>query len=138
MIVTRRTSAPPAELDHLVVAAANLAAGIAFVAELTGVTPQPGGKHVAMGTHNALMRLGERAYLEVIAIDPDGATPPRPRWFDLDDVALRGEIWRAAAADPLGRTHAGHRAQRRRLPDRARHDSPDGARRLPLAHDDSR
>ena len=92
MIVTRRTSAPPAELDHLVVAAANLAAGIAFVAELTGVTPQPGGKHVAMGTHNALMRLGERAYLEVIAIDPDGATPPRPRWFDLDDVALRGEI----------------------------------------------
>ena len=37
----------------------------------TGVAPQPGGKHVAMGTHNALLRLGERVYLEIIAIDPE-------------------------------------------------------------------
>ena len=59
-----------------------------------------------MGTHNALLRLGERVYLEIIAIDPDGATPPRPRWFDLDDVALQARADRAAAADPLGRAHA--------------------------------
>jgi hypothetical protein len=92
MIVTRRTSAPSAELDHLVVAAATLEAGVAFVVELTGAMPESGGKHVAMGTHNALLRLGHRAYLEVIAVDPEGATPSRPRWFDLDDIALRGEI----------------------------------------------
>jgi len=78
--------------DHLVLAATTLADGIDYVATLTGVAPQPGGKHVAMGTHNAVMRLGERAYLEVIAIDPEGAKPARPRWFDLDDIALQAEL----------------------------------------------
>ena len=110
-------------LDHLVVAATTLADGIEYVAEMTGVAPQPGGRHAAMGTHNALLRLGERLYLEVIAIDPDGTKPARPRWFDLDDVALQAEfverprlihwvarcdaIERIAAACPiaLGRTH---------------------------------
>jgi hypothetical protein len=42
-----------------------------------------------MGTHNSLLRLGERCYLELIAIDPDAAAPPRPRWFDLDRPAMR-------------------------------------------------
>ena len=64
-------------LDHLIVGAATLADGIEYVAGITGVTPHPGGKHVAMGTHNALLRLGERVFLEVIAIDPDGAKPAR-------------------------------------------------------------
>ena len=36
-----------------------------------------------MGTHNRLMGLGD-AYLEAIAIDPEGGTPPHARWFDLD------------------------------------------------------
>jgi hypothetical protein len=92
MTEVRRATAPPAELDHLVLAATTLADGIEFIAEVTGATPQPGGKHVAMGTHNALLRLGERVYLEIIAIDPDGARPPRPRWFDLDDIALQSEL----------------------------------------------
>ncbi len=107
MIVTRRTAAPRAELDHLVVAAATLADGIDYVAALTGATPQPGGRHVAMGTHNALLRLGARTYLEIIAIDPDGAKPSRRRWFDLDDAALQAELtekprlvhWVARTAD---------------------------------------
>jgi hypothetical protein len=92
MIVTRRPAAPRAELDHLVVGAATLAGGIDYIAALTGVTPQAGGKHVTMGTHNALMRVGDRAYLEIIAVDPAGAKPSRPRWFDLDDVALLAEL----------------------------------------------
>jgi hypothetical protein len=107
MTEVRRTVAPLAELDHLVLAATTLADGIEFIAEVTGVTPQPGGKHVAMGTHNALLRLGERVYLEIIAIDPDGVKPPRPRWFDLDDIALQSELterpqlvaWAARTAD---------------------------------------
>jgi hypothetical protein len=92
MTEVRRANPPPAQLDHLVLAAATLADGIDYVAEVTGATPQLGGRHVAMGTHNALLRLGERVYLEIIAIDPDGAAPPRPRWFDLDDIALRLEL----------------------------------------------
>ena len=78
--------------DHLVVAATTLADGIEYVADITGVAPQPGGRHVAMGTHNALLRLGERFYLEIIAIDPDGTKPPRRRWFGLDDIALQAEL----------------------------------------------
>jgi hypothetical protein len=80
------------ELDHLVVAAATLADGVEYVAGITGATPRPGGKHVAMGTHNALLRLGDRIFLEVIAIDPDGTKPARPRWFDLDNIALQAEL----------------------------------------------
>ena len=92
MTEVRRSTAPAAELHHLVLAATTLADGIEFVAEVTGATPHPGGRHVAMGTHNALLRLGERVYLEIIAIDPDGTKPPRPRWFDLDDIALQSEL----------------------------------------------
>jgi hypothetical protein len=78
--------------DHLVFAATTLAQGIDWIADLTGAVPQPGGKHVAMGTHNALLRLGERVYLEIIAIDPGGTRPTRPRWFDLDNGDLRADL----------------------------------------------
>jgi hypothetical protein len=81
-----------AALDHLMLAATTLADGIDYVASVTGVAPRPGGKHVAMGTHNALLRLGARAYLEIIAIDPEGAKPARRRWFDLDNPVLQSEL----------------------------------------------
>lgn len=83
---------PLAELDHLVFAATTLAQGIAYFDDLTGVTPKPGGKHAGMGTHNALVRLGERLYLEIIAIDPQGDRPLRKRWFDLDDGDLKADL----------------------------------------------
>ena len=86
-------SAPPlAALDHIVVAATTLADGIDYIAEITGVAPQPGGKHVAMGTHNALVRLADKVFLEIIAIDPAGTKPKRPRWFGLDNIALQAEL----------------------------------------------
>ena len=86
------SAAPAAELDHLVVAGATLAQAIEYVADLTGVAPRPGGQHTAMGTHNALVRLGERVYLELIAIDPGLPRPARPRWFDLDDAAMQSAL----------------------------------------------
>jgi Glyoxalase-like domain len=80
------------ELDHLVVAARSLAAGCDLVEAQLGVRPQTGGKHVAMGTHNALLALGAGSYLEVIAIDPEAEAPARPRWFDLDQPRMRASL----------------------------------------------
>ena len=81
-----------AVLDHLVVAAATLEQGEDYIESRLGARPLRGGKHVAMGTHNSLLRLGEKTYLEVIAIDPDGIAPSRARWFGLDTAALRAEL----------------------------------------------
>ncbi len=83
---------PDAELDHLVVAAAALEQGCDWLESGLGVRPQPGGKHVAMGTHNALLRLSPTTYIEVIAVDPAAPPPSRPRWFDLDDVRMRATL----------------------------------------------
>ena len=71
-------------LDHLVIAAPDLETGTVWFTDRTGLRLAPGGQHVTMGTHNRLLGLGEDAYLEIIAIDPDAAPPAHPRWFDLD------------------------------------------------------
>jgi hypothetical protein len=84
-------------LDHLVVAARTLEEGAAWVEAKLGVAPVPGGKHPTMGTHNRLLRIGPREFLEVIAIDPEAAPPARPRWFDLDAPEMRARISRGPA-----------------------------------------
>jgi len=80
------------EPDHLVVVTPELRLGCDWVEERLGVRPRPGGKHIAMGTHNALLSLGPRFYLEVLAVDPDGINPGRPRWFDLDEPRMRAAL----------------------------------------------
>lgn len=75
------------ELDHVVVAAGDLAAGAGWLEERLGIAPLPGGRHEFMATHNRLLRLGPGEYLELIAIDPAGQAPGRPRWFGLDQFA---------------------------------------------------
>lgn len=79
-------------LDHLVIAAPTLAAGAQHVADALGVTPQPGGAHPGMGTHNGLLGLFGGAYIEVIAIDPEAPPPARPRWFGLDTEAVQARL----------------------------------------------
>lgn len=85
------------ELDHLVVAARTLDEGAAWVEARLGVAPVRGGKHDTMGTHNRLLRLGERTYLEVIAIDPDASAPARARWFALDSLPMQARLARGPA-----------------------------------------
>ena len=49
-----------------------------------------------MATHNVLLSIASprfpKAYLEIIAIDPDAAASQRARWFDLDDAAVRDRV----------------------------------------------
>ncbi len=74
-------------IDHLVITAPSLDAGKKMLYEALGVWPQAGGEHARMGTHNLLLRLGAKVYLEVIAINPHMPAPNRPRWFELDGKA---------------------------------------------------
>ena len=111
---------PGSRIDHLIVTAASLKEGADYVRRELGAEMQAGGEHVRMGTHNRLLKLGERLYLEVIAVNPDAARPGRPRWFGLDEpesiraprlatwAARCDDIRAAAAASPvsLGKVEA--------------------------------
>ncbi len=79
-------------LDHLVIAAESIEQGVDYVHSTLGVDIPKGGFHKTMGTHNHLMQLGHETYLEVIAIDPDGLIPNRPRWFNLDQRLMRESL----------------------------------------------
>ncbi|KAL9183152.1 hypothetical protein ACHAXT_004939 [Thalassiosira profunda] len=82
------------EIDHLVWTCSNLEDGMKEVQKVTGVKPQMGGKHPEFGTHNALLSLGNGAYLEIIAVDPDrGEDAARiPTIFGLDEPSNMNKL----------------------------------------------
>jgi len=112
-------------MDHLVLAVPDLVQGVELMERLTGVRAQLGGQHPGRGTHNALLSLGGRQYLEIIAIDPRQGKPQEllfpelaglrtPRliaWAvavaSLADTARRAKAANLASVGPL----AGARVQ---------------------------
>ena len=95
-------------IDHLVLGVSDLGRGITFVERATGVRPSPGGRHTHLGTHNAILSLGPRCYLEILAPDPTqqglvdplallaGTEQPRlVKWAIVGDVDRAVELFRA-------------------------------------------
>lgn len=88
------------ELDHIVFGVPDLASATRQFAELTGVQPASGGRHVGLGTANYLVGLGEGGYLEIIGPDPDAPPPDRARPFGIDDLTeSRIVTWAVRTSD---------------------------------------
>jgi len=78
-------------LDHIIWACDDLERGSRRFEALTGVAPRYGGTHASGLTHNALVRIAPRSYLEILA--PTGAsTGTEDLWCRLARTAREPKI----------------------------------------------
>lgn len=81
------------KLDHLTVIAPTLAEGVSHVKSCLDLNVPFGARHDYMGTYNHRLQLGNSVYLEIVALDPEGKEPGRPRWFGLDNQEMVRSDW---------------------------------------------
>lgn len=110
--------------DHLILGAADLDKAITWLENKAGVKAVIGGVHPGRGTRNALISLGGRQYLEILAPDPaqKSVSPP----FDLSSLAAPRLINWAAVTDDIASV-----ARRARAEGLTVSDPRDGSRARP-------
>jgi hypothetical protein len=81
------------KLDHIIVIAPTLIEGVSHVQNCLDLEVPFGTRHDYMGTHNHRLQLGNTVYLEIVALDPEGTEPGRPRWFGLDNQEKVRSDW---------------------------------------------
>ena len=58
------TTAPMLAFDHLAITSHKLSSGMDYIRRVFGVEIPLGGQHHFMGTHNAVMAVGDGIYME--------------------------------------------------------------------------
>ena len=86
------------QIDHILIGISDLDQGIADFEKATGVRPVYGGKHPS-GTHNALVSLGSRLYLEIIANQPNASG-----WAELNALRHVTPVGWAVSTTDMGAT----------------------------------
>ena len=71
-------------IDHIVYAVPDLEQAMQDFESKTGVAPAFGGYHTHQGTKNAIVNIGQEAYLEIITVDPANEAISGPRWMGVD------------------------------------------------------
>jgi hypothetical protein len=95
--------------DHIILGCRDLDEGVDYAEKLSGYRAEIGGSHPGRGTRNALLKLGERSYLEILAPDP---AQPQVNWHK--DIAALTEpllVGWATAGKNLERYAANLRAK---------------------------
>jgi Glyoxalase-like domain len=100
--VSLAASEVPKLLDHILLGCNDLQHGIDFVEQHTGVRAVFGGVHPGRGTRNALLALGERRYLEIVAPDPAQPDATDPLALHLRKVSKPQIVGWAAHPGDLG------------------------------------
>lgn len=87
------------KIDHILLGISDLEVGSQEFESLTGVRPIFGGVHPNIGTHNALVSLGNGIYLEIIAPQKKGKklTGPFRGFENMDQLGLIG--WALQTSD---------------------------------------